>query len=99
MRIAAGRIVLDFYGNDHKALKHRKIEELCKDLRKKYNLSALEIDDFDDPEKCVLGFAAVISNHWETEKALQFLHSIQVTLNQISPIRVTVEDCELLEFR
>lgn len=99
MRIAAGRIVLDFYGNDNLNLKHRKLEELCKDLKRKFNLSILEVDDFDDTEKCVLGFAAVISTHWETNRALNFLKEIQVSMNQLSPIRVTVEDCELLEFR
>lgn len=96
MLIGVGRIVLDFYNNDKAALKRRKLEELCKDLRRKFNISALEVADFDDPERCVIGFAAVIPEDWETTSARSFLEKIRQTIDEMSFARVMVEDCDLL---
>ncbi len=96
MLIGVGRIVLDFYNNDNLALKHRQLEELCHDLRKKYNLSALEVADFDDPERCVIGFAAVIPETWKTHSAKGFIEKICKTIDDTAFARVTVEDWDLL---
>ena len=60
MLIGVGRIVLDFYNNDSITQKRRQLSELCESLRKTYNVSALEVADFEDFERCVIGFAAVI---------------------------------------
>jgi uncharacterized protein YlxP (DUF503 family) len=73
------------------------LAELCEDLRKKYNVSALEIADFDDPERCVLGFAAVIPENWKEKSAEHFVQKICETIDQTSFARVTVEDWDLLE--
>ena len=97
MLIAAGRIVLDFYNNDKASKKKRMLEELCKDLRKKFNISALEIADFDDPERCVIGFSAVIPEDWKTKSAQSLIDKICKTIDETSPARVTVENCEILE--
>ena len=98
MLIIAGRIILDFYNNHDAKLKHRHLKELCEDLRKKFNLSSLEVADFDDPEKCVIGFAAVIPENWETVSAHNLLEKICKTIDQTSIARVTSEDCDLLSF-
>lgn len=96
MLVAVGRIILDFYNNDDATLKRRKLEELCADLRKKFNVSALEVADFDDPERCVIGFAAVIPENWKTQSAQHFLEKICETIDQTAFARVTVEDTDLL---
>ncbi len=101
MIIAVGRIVLDFYNNDDATLKGRKLEELCADLRKKFNISSLEISDFDDPERCVIGFAAVIPDHWPEQgkgnSARGLIERICREIDSTSFARVMVEDCDLLE--
>ena len=96
MLVGAARIVLDFYNNDNLALKHRKLEELCHDLRKKFNISILEVADFDDFEKCVIGFAAVIPENWKTITAENLMEKICKEIDQTSFARVTIEDWDLL---
>lgn len=96
MWIGVGRIVLDFYNNDKAALKRKKLEELCNDLRRKFNISALEVADFDDPERCVIGFAAVIPENWKTQSAQSLIEKICKTIDETSFARVMVEDCDLL---
>ncbi len=96
MLIGAGRIVLDFYGNTDVASKRRQLEELCADLRKRFNVSALEVADFDDPERCVIGFAAVIPENWKTISAEHFVEKICQTIDETAFARVMVEDWDLL---
>jgi uncharacterized protein YlxP (DUF503 family) len=96
MLIGVGRIVLDYHNNQNVAKKRRELEELCADLRKKFNVSALEVADFDDSEKCVLGFAAVIPESWSNIKADQFVQKICQTIDETAFARVTVEDWDIL---
>lgn len=97
MLIGVGRIVLDFYNNDNVSVKRRQLAELCDGLRKKFNISALEVADFDDPERCVIGFAAVIPENWRASSAESLVQKICTTIDQTSFARVTVEDWDLLE--
>jgi uncharacterized protein YlxP (DUF503 family) len=97
VRIGVGRIVLDFYNNDKLATKHRALEELCAGLRKKFNVSALEIDEFDDMEKCVIGFAAVIPDTWTEQATRTFVQKICTTIDETSVARVMIEDWDILE--
>ncbi|NBU21164.1 DUF503 family protein [bacterium] len=96
MLIAVGRIVMDFYNNDQASVKRKKLDELCKNLRHQYNISVLEVAEFDDPEKCVIGFAAVIPETWKTHTAQRLIETICKTIDQTSFARVMVEDCDLL---
>jgi uncharacterized protein YlxP (DUF503 family) len=96
MFVGAARIVLDFYGNQDANKKRRQLEELCNDLRKKFNVSALEIADFDDPERCVIGFAAVIPENWKTSSARGLMEKICNEIDEKAFARVTVEDWDLL---
>ena len=95
--IGTGRIVLEFFNNTEAPKKSRMLAELCADLRKKYNVSALEIADFDDPERCVLGFAAVIPENWKMPSAHSLVEKIAGEIDATAFARVTVEDLELLE--
>jgi uncharacterized protein YlxP (DUF503 family) len=96
MLIGVGRIVLDYYNNDKASKKNRELEALCADLRKKFNISALEIADFEEPERCVIGFAAVIPENWKTQSAQSLVDKICETIDKTAFARVTVEDCDLL---
>lgn len=98
MWIGVGRLVLDFYNNDNLALKHREIEKLCKDIRRKYNLSMLEVADMDEFERCVIGFSAVIPDHWKESKAKSFIQNLCKDIDETSFARVTSEDWDLLSF-
>lgn len=95
MWIGSARLVLDFYPNDSLRIKRRKIEELCKDIRRKYNISALEVADFDLPEKCVIGLAMVMPETWGEAKAMEFVQNVVTETDKIAFARITVEDCEL----
>jgi len=97
MLIAVGRIILDFYNNEKVATKTRNIEDLCNDIRRKFNISILEVADFDEPERCVIGFAAVIPENWKTKTAQSFLDKITETIDTTAFARVTVEDTDLLQ--
>jgi uncharacterized protein YlxP (DUF503 family) len=96
MLIGVGRIVLDFYNNDSASRKRKQLEELCDDLRKKFNVSALEVADFDDPERCVIGFAAVIPENWKSISAQNLVEKICKTIDETAFARVMVEDWDLL---
>lgn len=97
MFVGTGRIVLEFFNNTEAPKKTRMLEELCVDLRKKFNVSALEVADFDDPERCVIGFAAVIPESWKIPSAETFVEKIAKEIDSTAIARVTVEDLELLE--
>jgi uncharacterized protein YlxP (DUF503 family) len=96
MLVGAARITLDFYNNDKVSVKQRELEKLCKELRRKFNVSALEIAEFDDPEKCVIGFAAVIPENWNTSSAKSFMDKVCKTIDETSVARVVDEDWDLL---
>jgi len=96
MLIAVGRIVMEFYNNDQVALKRKNLDDLCKTIRHQFNISILEVADWEDPEKCVIGFAAIIPENWKTQSAHQFIEKICKTIDQTSFARVMIEDCDLL---
>lgn len=97
MLIGVGRLVLDYYNNSNATKKNRELEEFCAGLRKKFNISILEVADFDEPERCVLGFAVVIPENWKTISAQSLVEKICRTIDETAFARVTVEDVELLE--
>ncbi|MBL7715396.1 MAG: DUF503 family protein [Bdellovibrionales bacterium] len=96
MWIGVGRIVLDFFGNLNVSKKRKNVEDLCVDLRKRYNVSCLEVASFDDPERCVIGFSAVIPENWKTVSAEDFVKKICETIDTEAFARVVVEDWDLL---
>ena len=95
MRIAAARVILDFHGNLDLSEKRRQISVLCESIRKKYNLSACEIDSFDDPERCVLGLAAVVPDTWREKAVHSLLQKILEDLDTTAFARVVSEQAEI----
>jgi uncharacterized protein YlxP (DUF503 family) len=98
MLVGAARIVLDFYNNDDVAIKRRGLTELCEDLRRKFNVSAMEVADFDEPERCVIAFSAVIPENWKYSSAKSLMEKICETIDKRAFARVTVEDWDLMSF-
>lgn len=98
MQVGAGRIILDFFNNDNVALKRRQLKELCESLRKKFNVSALEVADFDDAERCVIGFAVVIPDDWTSKKSRGLMENICKAIDSTAFARVMIEDWDLLTF-
>lgn len=96
MWIGAGRIVLDYYQNDNLAEKARQLDELCKDLKKHFNVSILEIGEFDQPERCVIGFAAVMPETWREAACKSFIQKITKTIDERAFARVVADEWDLI---
>lgn len=95
MRIAATRITMDYFNNTDISKKRRLLAELCDDVRKQFNVSALEVDEIDDPERCVIGFAAVIPEHWREASITTFSKKICEYIDAHSFARVTSEESDI----
>ena len=95
MRIAAARITLDFFNNTDVAEKRRKLSALCEEVRKQFNVSALEVDELEHPEKCVIGFAAVIPDHWRDASIQRFSKTICEYIDTHAFARVTSEESDI----
>lgn len=99
MWIGLGRLVLDYYGNQSLSDKKNNIESMCKDFRRKFNLSMLEVADFDELERCVVGFAAVMPETWREEKARDFIAKMVEEIDRAAFARVTVEDWDIHSYK
>jgi len=96
MEIGVARIVLEYFGNQNVSRKRKEMTSLCEDLRRKFNVSATEVAAFDDPERCVLGFAVVIPENWKSVSAQALVEKICEEIDTTAFARVTVEDWDLL---
>ncbi len=82
MWIGAGRLVIEFFNNTKASAKTKNIEEFCKDLRKKFNISVLEVAEFDHLERCVIGFAVVMPETWREKAATDFVQKVLEFIDQ-----------------
>ncbi len=98
MWVGMGRIVLDFYGNTDGAKKRRLIDEFCADLRKQHFVSAREVADFDDLERCVIGISVVMPEDWNEARTRGLMEKIGDSVDRTAFARVTIEDYEITEF-
>lgn len=57
MWVGAGKLILEFWGNQNIKEKRHQMAALIEDIHKSFNVSATEVADFDDLEKCVIGLA------------------------------------------
>jgi len=95
MFVAAGKIILDFYNNQSLAIKRREMKELLADLHKKFNVSAAEIADFDDLERCVIGLSLTAGTEKTARAAMKkVLEHIDTT----AFARVMVEDTDFFGY-
>jgi uncharacterized protein YlxP (DUF503 family) len=98
MWVGVGKIILDFYNNEKVSIKQRALEKLCKDIRREFNVSALEVEDFDDLERCVIGFSAVLPQTWNEVKVQKYLEKVCKKIDATSVARVTTEDTDFFKF-
>ena len=68
------------------------MELLLKELKKKFNLSASEISDFEDLERCVMGLAFVGSSQKNASSAMK---KVLEFIDAHSFARVVMEDTEV----
>lgn len=95
MFVGVGKIILDFHGNVEIKTKRFHMKSLTEELRKKFEISAAEVADFEDLERCVLGFAFASSN----EKAARaHLKKVLEHIDNTAFARVAVEDSEIIPY-
>lgn len=95
MWIGAAKISLDFFGNNNIKLKKKNMLDLCKDIKKTFNVSASEIDSFDDPEKCSLGVSIAMPSDWNDQKAKETIQNICSYIDNHSFTRVISDSWEV----
>ncbi|MEW6057130.1 MAG: DUF503 family protein [Bdellovibrionota bacterium] len=95
MFVAAGKIILDFYGNQNIKAKRQNMAELLSDLHKQFNISAVEVEDFDDLERCVIGLALSAGTEQGARSALK---KVLEHVDTNSFARVVVEDTEVFAY-
>lgn len=95
MWLAGGKIVLDFHGNLNIKEKRHQMAQLLDDLHKTFNVSATEVADFDDLERCVIGLALAAGTEQGARSAMKkILEHIDTT----SFARVVVEDTDFFGY-
>jgi uncharacterized protein YlxP (DUF503 family) len=92
-----GRIVLEFFGNDEEEFKIKALKDLCKELRKSFNLSANPIDDnlVENPERGVLVFSLTAVS---LEQANTLLDKVSAYIDAHCPARIIDESYIKEEF-
>ncbi|HRK01822.1 MAG TPA: DUF503 family protein [Oligoflexia bacterium] len=95
MYVGVAKVILDFHGNVEIKTKRFHMRALLEELRKKFEVSAVELADFDDCERCVLGFSVTQANEKSAKAALA---KILEHIDQTAFARVTVEDSDVLPF-
>ena len=93
--VAASKIILDYYGNQALASKRREIEGLLSDIRRHHNVSAVEVADFDDLERCVIGLSLSAG----TEKtAREAMKKVLEYIDSHAFARVVLEDTDVFGY-
>lgn len=95
MWVGAGKVILDFYGNQNIKEKRHQMEDLLDGLRRGFNISATEVADFDDLERCVIGLALSAGTEQGARAAMKkVLEHIDTT----AFARVMVEDTDIFGY-
>ncbi len=95
MHLAASRVVLDFYGNFDVNKKHAEVLALIREIQKRFNVSIAEVEDFQDPERCVIGVSQVAASERDGRERIQ---KVLDYLDSHSFARVVSEDTAVSMF-
>ncbi|MBI3542548.1 MAG: DUF503 family protein [Deltaproteobacteria bacterium] len=95
MWVAAGKIVLEFWGNQNIKEKRHQMADLLTEIHKQFNASAAEVSDFDDLERCVIGLALAAGTEQGARAAMKKLLE-HVDTNAFA--RVVVEDTDVFGY-
>lgn len=99
MWVVASQLVLDYFGNQNIRHKHRQIDDLCKEIKRKYNISALEIADFDDLERCCIGLSFVCPSTWSRAQVDSLAKKIIEEIDSTAFARLVSEDVDIVDYR
>lgn len=89
MHVGSAKIILDFYGNQNSKKKNEELVKLMNEVRKKFLVSIEEVEDFEDPERCVLGLCFVASSKKNAQNKLK---STLDYIDERAFARVTMSD-------
>ena len=95
MWIAAGKVILDFYGNQNIKQKREQMGSLLNDIHKQFNVSATEVSDYDDLERCVIGLALSAGTEHGARSAMKKILE-HIDCNAFA--RVAVEDTDIFGY-
>lgn len=95
MWIAAGKVILDFWGNQNIKEKRHRMADLIADVHKQFNASAVEVSDFDDLEKCVIGLSLTAGTEQGARSAMKKLLE---HIDSTAFARVVVEDTDIFAY-
>ena len=95
MWIAAGKVILDFYGNQNIKQKREQMGGLLGEIHKQFNVSAAEVADFDDLERCVIGLALSAGTEQGARSAMKKVMN-HIDTNGFA--RVWVEDTDIFGY-
>jgi len=94
MFIAASKLVLDYYGNQNLKKKREEMTALFLDLKRRFNVSVLEVEDFDDYERCVFGISLVASDERAARAAAE---KCIAYIDGIAFARVMMDDTDVFK--
>lgn len=95
MYIAVAKVIFDFYGNDELRQKTRVLYDLTKDLHRVFNVSATQVEDFDDLERGVLGVSATAATELAAKSVLK---KALEHIDRTSPARVVLEETDIFGY-
>jgi uncharacterized protein YlxP (DUF503 family) len=95
MWIAASRLVLDDYGNEELKRKRRELKALIETVRKEFNVSLLEVAEFSDTERGVLGLTLVAGTERGAREAVA---KVLARIDALAFARVVSEETDVSEF-
>jgi len=92
----AGKVIFEFFGNNDEEFKQKSLQQLCKEVRKLWNVSCTPIEDqeVENPERGVLVLAIAAPSH---EKAQKILEGVLAHFDANAPARILDEDIEKAE--
>lgn len=94
MWVGSSKIVMDFHGNISIKDKRKNMAELIEEVRRQFNTSCVELEDFEDFERCVLGVSLCAG----TEKSVQLaLSKVLEYIDTHSFARVVSEDPQVIQ--
>ena len=95
MHVASAKLILDYYGNQSAKTKSEELQKLFGETRRKFGVTIEEVEDFDDPERCVMGLCFVASSK---NGAQSKLRQVLDYIDQMAFARVVMSDGQIEPF-
>lgn len=95
MHVASAKLILDYYGNQSAKTKSEELQKLFTETRRKFSILIEEVEDFDDPERCVMGLCFVTSSRSGAQSKLR---RVLDYIDQMAFARVVMSDGQVEPF-